>query len=204
MPTSRNHGTDFGLGDRLSGDLCLAVKPPHVLFPGDLFHVVLDRVARHHRLAELGLVDRQKIDVLWMIAAHLREHADCAGRLRHALDQQYAGKDRVTRKVPKKLRFVHGDILDADSGFVTAHFDDRPLADPDVVREPNLSRQDDAILDNDAAGDAALRDDDAVAADRHIVSDLHQVVDLGPFADHGVADAAAVDGGAGTDLYVVL
>src|SRR2546430_15523359 len=110
----------------------------------------------------------------------------------------------------KELAAAHGGI--AKPFFAWRHVghhaapcsDDRPLADPDVVREPNLSGQDDAILDNDAAGDAALRDDDAVAADRHIVSDLHQVVDLGPFADHGVADAAAVDGGARTDLYVVL
>src|SRR5262249_6669271 len=124
MPTSRNHGADFGLGDRLPGDLRLTPKPPHVLFSSDLFHVVLDRVARYHRLAELGPVDCHEIDVLWMITAHLREHADRAGRLRHALDKQNAGKDRVAGKMPEELRFVHGDILDADRGVVTAHFDD--------------------------------------------------------------------------------
>src|SRR6476659_879988 len=124
MPTSRNHGADFGLGDRLPRDLRLAPKPPHVLFSSALFHVVLDRVARYHWLAELGLVDRHEIDVLWMITAHLRENADRASRLRHALDQQNAGKNRVAGKMPEELRLVHGDILDADRGVVTAHFDD--------------------------------------------------------------------------------
>src|SRR5439155_1160498 len=59
-------------------------------------------------------------------------------------------------------------------------------------------------LDDDAAGNAALRDDDAVTADPHIVSDLHQVVDLGALADHGVAIGAAIDGGPGSDLHIVL
>ena len=41
-------------------------------------------------------------------------------------------------------------------------------------------------------------------ADHHIVGDLHQVVDLGALADHGVAQAPAVDRGAGANLDVVL
>ena len=43
-----------------SGNLRLAAKPPHVLFVGDLLHVILDGVARHDGLAELGLVDGQE------------------------------------------------------------------------------------------------------------------------------------------------
>ena len=41
-------------------------------------------------------------------------------------------------------------------------------------------------------------------ADGHIVADLDLVVDFGAFADHGVAQAAAVDGGSGADFDVVL
>src|SRR3972149_9329641 len=41
-------------------------------------------------------------------------------------------------------------------------------------------------------------------ADADIVAYLDQVVDLGALADHGVANGAAVDGGAGADLDVVL
>src|SRR5262249_46850553 len=43
-----------------------------------------------------------------------------------------------------------------------------------------------------------------MTANRDIVADLYQVVDLGPLADDGVAGAAAVDGGAGADLDIVL
>ena len=38
----------------------------------------------------------------------------------------------------------------------------------------------------------------------HIVADLDLIVDFGALADHGVAQAAAIDGGAGADLDVVL
>src|SRR5208283_6159036 len=41
-------------------------------------------------------------------------------------------------------------------------------------------------------------------ANRDIVAYLHKVVDLGALADHGVANGAAVDRGAGADLDVVL
>src|SRR5882757_4486472 len=56
-PTSRHHGTHFGLGDHLPRHFRLAAKPPHLLFSGNLGHVVFDRVSWHDRLAELGLVD---------------------------------------------------------------------------------------------------------------------------------------------------
>ena len=54
------------------------------------------------------------------------------------------------------------------------------------------------------AGNAGLRDDDAMAADDDIMADLNQIVDLGAFADNGVAIGAAIDGGAGADLDIVL
>src|SRR5260370_4482517 len=41
-------------------------------------------------------------------------------------------------------------------------------------------------------------------ADGHIVADLDLIVDFRAFADHGVAQAAAIDGRAGTDFDVVL
>ena len=44
----------------------------------------------------------------------------------------------------------------------------------------------------------------AVPADGHIVADLDLIVDFGALADHGVAQAAAIDGGAGADLDIVL
>ena len=44
----------------------------------------------------------------------------------------------------------------------------------------------------------------AMPADLHIVADLHQIIELAAFADHRVAQRAAVDGGAGADLDAVL
>ena len=41
-------------------------------------------------------------------------------------------------------------------------------------------------------------------ADRHIVTDLDLIVDFRAFADHGVAQTAAIDGRSGADLDVVL
>src|SRR5205807_297556 len=82
--------------------------------------------------------------------------------------------------------------------------DDCAFANRHIVRESNLSGKNHVVLDHHAAGDTALRDNDAVTTDRNIVSDLHEVVDFGAFADDGIADRAAVNGGAGPDLHVVL
>ncbi len=54
----------------------------------------------------------------------LSMHADRAGRLRHALDQQDAGKDRPRREMARELRLVEGDVLDADAGLVAVDLDD--------------------------------------------------------------------------------
>ncbi len=78
------------------------------------------------------------------------------------------------------------------------------FTDLDVLDDPDTAAQHDRILQRHAAADPRLRHHDAVAANHHVVADLHEVVDLGAFADHGVADAAAVDHRAGTDLDVVL
>ena len=68
----------------------------------------------------------------------------------------------------------------------------------------DLAADRDEILDGRGAGDADLGDDHAMAADHHVVGDLDQVIDLGALADHRVAARAAVDGGVGADLDVVL
>ena len=43
-----------------------------------------------------------------------------------------------------------------------------------------------------------------MSADADIVADLYEIVDLGALADDRIADGAAIDGGAGADLDVVL
>src|SRR5262249_830783 len=77
-------------------------------------------------------------------------------------------------------------------------------ADHEMVGDPDLAAQHSVVADLDAARNAGLRDDEAMASDRAVVADLDQIIDLGAFADHGVAAAAAVDGGVGADLDVVL
>src|SRR3954447_23688901 len=41
-------------------------------------------------------------------------------------------------------------------------------------------------------------------ADCHIVADLDLIVDFGAFANHGIAQAPAIDGRSGPDLNVIL
>src|SRR5262249_40495205 len=78
------------------------------------------------------------------------------------------------------------------------------LADPPMIGDADACGQHDEILDGDAARNPALRHHDAVPADGGIVADLDEVVDLGSLPDHGIAERTAIDGGAGTDLDIVL
>src|SRR6201987_6567920 len=80
----------------------------------------------------------------------------------------------------------------------------RPIADFQVVVKPRLGADRHIVTNRQAACEADLGREQAMPADRHIVADLDLIVDFGALADYGVAQAAAVDGGAGTDLDVVL
>ena len=80
----------------------------------------------------------------------------------------------------------------------------RAHADPHMALHGNLAADSDEVLDGRGAGDADLGDDHAMAPDHHVVGDLDQVIDLRALADHRIAARAAVDGGVGADLHVVL
>src|SRR6185437_10621898 len=73
-------------------------------------------------------------------------------------------------------------------------------ADPDMVGDAHLPAQHREIRDGRTARDPDLGNQHHMAADLHIVTDLKQIIDLGTLADHGIADRAAVDGGAGADF----
>ena len=77
-------------------------------------------------------------------------------------------------------------------------------ADPHMALHGNLAADSDVILDGRGTGNADLGDDDAMPPDHHVVGDLDQVIDLRPLADHRIPARAAVDGGVGADLHVVL
>src|SRR6185369_9568866 len=78
------------------------------------------------------------------------------------------------------------------------------VADLEVVVDAHLRAQRDVVTDRQAAREADLGREQAVPADGHIVTDLDLIVDFGALADHRIAQAAAVDGGAGADLDMVL
>ena len=46
--------------------------------------------------------------------------------------------------------------------------------------------------------------DYAIAADADVMGDLHEIVDLGALADDRIGHGAAIDGGVGADLDIVL
>src|SRR5579871_3041902 len=116
-------GADLGLGDGLAADLGFAAIPPHIFFLSRLGHVIFDGVARIDGPAEFGLVDGEEIGRGAGAGAAHGVHADDARSLRHALNQQNAGKHRVVWKVALELRLVGGHVLDANGKLVAADRD---------------------------------------------------------------------------------
>ena len=86
--------------------------------------MIVHGIAGHDRPAEAGFVDGHEIDQRRLLEGFEVAHAQRARRLRHALDQQYARHDRAAGKMTLKLRFVGGDVLDADAEFVSLRADD--------------------------------------------------------------------------------
>src|SRR6185436_11487943 len=56
------HGADLGFGHHLAVDAGFAEEAPDAAARPDLADVKMQRIARQHRLAELGLVDAHEID----------------------------------------------------------------------------------------------------------------------------------------------
>src|SRR5207248_1270767 len=81
-----------------------------------------------------------------------------------------------------------------------------PCTAPDgrVSADPDLSSENRPVFDHHRSGHANLRHDQTEATHTHVMRDVNEVVDLCPGADHGVADAAAIDRGVGANLDVVL
>src|SRR4051812_4417508 len=78
------HRADIGLGDDLAIYLGVAMEPPHRLFPADQVQMIFDRIARHHRLAKLALVDGEEIHRTWLLGAFDGRDPDHARCLSHA------------------------------------------------------------------------------------------------------------------------
>src|SRR5687767_2539104 len=78
------------------------------------------------------------------------------------------------------------------------------LADGDVAVDAHARTQHHEILDGRATSYTGLGNDHAMPSNGHVMGDLDEIVDLGALADHRIAMRAAVDGGPGADLDVVL
>src|ERR1700732_3628390 len=79
-----------------------------------------------------------------------------------------------------------------------------PVANVEMIVDSHLRAQRHMIANRQATSQSYLARQQPVPPDRPIVTDLDLVVDFRTLADHGVAQAAAVDGRSGADLHVVL
>ena len=77
-------------------------------------------------------------------------------------------------------------------------------SDRQMIGNSDAATELNAVAERHRAGQPDLAGDQAAAADADVVRDLHEVVDLGAFADDRVGHRAAIDGGVGADLDVVL
>src|ERR1700730_19080341 len=112
------HRADVGFGHGNTIHDGVAVKPPHGLASADAAHVIFDGIAGHHRLAELAVVDGEKIDRARLLGAFDRQDADDAGGLCHGLDHHHTRIDRALGKMTLEGRLVEGDILDTDAAVI--------------------------------------------------------------------------------------
>ena len=90
-------------------------------YPG---HVVLERVARHHRLAKFRLVDGQEIDLLRSCRPDRRRMQSAPAVCAMPSITSTPGITGCSGKMPEKLRLVDGHVLDADARLVAADVDD--------------------------------------------------------------------------------
>ena len=75
-------------------------------------------VAGDHHAAELAAVDGHEIDQ-HVAVLHPEVDADHdGGGLGHGLDNGDAGHDRLSGEMAQEMRFVHGDVLDAERGLI--------------------------------------------------------------------------------------
>jgi len=91
-------------------------------FALDHLHLHAQRVARHDRAAEAGVLDGDQQDQLAVAVLHALQHQDTGG-LRHRLHNQNTGHHREIGEMPVEERLVVGHILDPDNS-VGFHFHD--------------------------------------------------------------------------------
>src|ERR1035437_7589147 len=107
---------------------------------------------------------------------------------------------RTGRPAPENFARTSDLLVAQNAG---ASSENHAGADVSVLSEADLATQNRPILDDAGPGDTRLRGDDDVPADDAVVGDVDEVVDLRPGTDPGLAKRSSVDGGVGTNLYIV-
>src|SRR4026207_168982 len=120
----QDHGADLGLGHHLPVHLGLAIEPPGAAAAAHLAHMIVQLIARQHRLAELGAVYPHEIYELRLVGGVGVADAQRTGRLRQPCDDEHPRHDRELRKMPLEERLVDRHALDADGALVAIHVDD--------------------------------------------------------------------------------
>ena len=109
LTSRRSRRSTSASATRLPSTMRLRAEAPDAAAIAHLLDVVIDGVARDHRPAEPRFVDGHEIDERRLL--ELRRsmpHAERAGRLRHAFDEEHARHHRVAGKVPLEIRLVGG------------------------------------------------------------------------------------------------
>src|SRR6266571_1083034 len=112
------------LGGQIAVDRRLAFQFAEIAAPGQHVDFEPELIARNHGPPEARIVHGHKIEQLVLAVRHFLEQQQPAG-LRHGFDDEHAGHDRFPRKMPLKMRFVDGPVLDADNPLQRLHFEDR-------------------------------------------------------------------------------
>src|SRR5690606_6606840 len=116
-------GHHLGFAHGLALDVGDAAHPAGAALELDHLELKTKLVSGRHRAAELHAVDRHEVHHLRFRVIEVVHQEHSAG-LRHSLDDQHTGHDRVPREVALEERLVDGDVLDADNSTVGLDLDD--------------------------------------------------------------------------------
>ncbi len=72
-----------------------------------------------------------------------------------------------------------------------------------VTGDADLGCDGDVVADFRTSCDSRLGNDETVLSDDAVVTDLDEIIELGAFSNDGFSETGAIDGGVGTDLYII-
>src|SRR5437879_2331631 len=73
-----------------------------------------------------------------------------------------------------------------------------------MISEAHLAANDCPVFNHATAGDPRLGGNHDIFTDPHIVANVHKVIELRSAPNHGCIECAAIDGGVGSDLNIVV